>query len=161
MKKLHAILHNAAYAIAGLSLCWFLLSLFWLKSPIGIHFDGNGNFDVIDSKFYGFYPHGINLLVLGITALFSFLAGKVRTGIKVTEEGEAKLTDAFRFSLDWGRLLLVIFFSYWNALVITQHPLKPIVPGTILILMMMGLVVLIGVFIIIRIRYRRKGNPNA
>ena len=150
-----------AWGIAAASLVWFLVAQLWLKSPIGVHFDSEGNFDVIDSKFYGFYPHGINLLCIGLTVLFDVLAEKVRIGLKVTEYGEELLRKVMHISIGWGRLLIVIFFSYWNALVILQKPLSEQVPTAILSMLMLGFNATIIAFIIIRYRVAGKGKADA
>lgn len=161
MKRLPAVMKMAAWGIAAASLIWFLAALFWLKSPIGVHFDSDGNFDVIDSKLYGFYPHIINALCIGLTALADFLTDKVKIGMKVTEKGEHLLRTAMHLSIGWGRLLVVVFFAYWNALVIVQKPLSERVPTTILSLLMIGFYATIIAFVIIRYRIAGKGNADA
>ena len=158
MVKLVKPLRYAAWGLAGLSLAWFLIALLWLKSPIGVHFDSDGNFDVFDSKLYGFYPHLINLLCIGITALADFLTGKINPGLKVTPQGETAARTAIWLSIGFGRFGVVLMFCYWNALVIFQHALTPEVPQTIMLLLMLGGIATAAALIVIRIRFRRKGN---
>ena len=151
MKKLHRILFWLPLCAEGLSLLAFLIALTRLPETIGVHFDPNGLFDVYDSKFYGFYPHVINVLVLAFTALFDYALWKVKLSRKPTlsEDRENKIRQAVQLWLDWGRLLMVAFFCYWNVLVITQTPLLTAVPVTIMYLMMAGMVVLIAAVITI------------
>lgn len=160
-KKMISAMRYTAWGVAAASLVWFLAALFWLRSPIGVHFDPEGNFDVIDSKFYGFYPHVINLLCIGLAALADFLTEKVRIGLRVTERGESLLRTVMHISIGWGRLLFVVFFGYWNALVIFQKPLSEKVPTTIISLLMIGFYVTIIAFVIIRYRIAGKGKADA
>ena len=159
--KLISGMKYLAWGIAAASLVWFLLALLRLQSPIGVHFDSEGNFDVFDSKFYGFYPHGISLLCIGLSVLADFLTDRVKTGLRVTERGEALLRTVMHCSIGWGRLLIVLFFSYWNALVILQKPLSAKVPQTILCLLMLGFYATIIAFVIIRYRIAGKGKADA
>ena len=159
--KLISGMKFAAWGIAAASLLWFGIMLFRLKSPIGVHFADDGSFDVYDSKFYGFYPHVINALCIGITALTDFLTDRVKTGLKVTERGEALLRIVMHGSIGWGRLLIVIFFAYWNALVIFQKPLSERVPTTILGLLAAGFFVTMAAFVIIRYRIAGKEKTDA
>ena len=161
INKVIAGIKYTAWGIAAVSLLWFLLALIRLKSPIGVHFDGNGQFDVIDSKFYGFYPHAINALCIGITALADFLTDKIRTGLKVSEYGESLLKTTVHLCWGWGRLLIVLFFAYWNALVILQIPLSVCVPNAILTLLFIGLLATITAIIIIRYAIGKKEIPYA
>ncbi|MBQ4466407.1 MAG: hypothetical protein II916_10705 [Oscillospiraceae bacterium] len=151
MKKLHRILFWLPFGAEGLSLLGFLIALTRLPETIGVHFDPNGLFDVYDSKFYGFYPHVINVLVLAFTALFDCAVRKVKLTRKpaLSENRENKIRQAVQLWLDWGRLLIVAFFCYWNVLVITQTPLLTAVPVTIVSLMMAGMIALIAAVITI------------
>ena len=156
MNRLHKVLFWIPFVLAGVSLLVFLVMLPGLPKECGVHFDGNGKFDVYDNPLYGLYPHGVNLLVLGILWLADFIAGKVKTGFNVTEAGEEKMTLAVRFAFDWGRLLLVSFFCYWNVCVITQTALRPPVAVAVIQLIELGLLAQIAALIIIRVRNGRK-----
>ena len=156
MEKLHKVVFWIPFGLAGVSLLAFLVMLPRLPEQCGVHFSPTGSFDVYDNPLYGLYPHGVNLIVLGILWLADVLTGKVRTGFKVTEEGEAKMTLAVRLAFDWGRLLFVVFFCYWNVCVITQMPLRPPVAVAVMGLIMAGAPVLITALIVIRIRNGRK-----
>ena len=156
MVKLHRILFWIPFVMAGVSLLAFLVMMPQLPDPCGVHFDPNGNYDVYDSPLYGFYPHGVNFIVLGILWLADVLARKVRTGFKVTDAGEQKMTLAVQLAFDWGRLLFVAFFCYWNVLVLTQTALQPSVAVAVMGMIMLGGFVLTAALIIIRIRNGRK-----
>ena len=70
------------------SLVYYLTRWNDLPDDPGIHFDGNGNFDVYASKFYGFYPHVVGGLISAVLAAAVHLAGKVNAGLKITEKGD-------------------------------------------------------------------------
>lgn len=156
MTKLHKVLFWTPFVLAGVSLLAFFVMLPRLPEQCGVHFSPNGSFDVYDHPLHGLYPHGVNLIALGILWLADALAGKVRTGFRVTEAGEAKMTLAVRLAFDWGRLLFVAFFCYWNICVITQMPLRPPVAAAVVWLLIAGLPVLVAALIVIRIRNGRK-----
>ena len=161
MKKWIIRLRCLAWGLAAADLLWFLIALIWLRSPIGVHFAPDGSFDVIDSKLYGFYPHIVNAAIIGMTALAEFLSSKIKTGIKITEQGEALLADTFCLTIGLGRLWLVLFFCYWNALVILQKPLITIIPTAMLLLLLLGLIAMLFAMLIVRIRYARKKDSYA
>ena len=161
MKKWIIRLRYLAWGIAGVSLLWFLIALIWLKSPIGVHFAPDGSFDVFDTKLYGFYPHIINAAIIGISALAESLSHKIRTGMKITEQGEAMLSEIFCLTVALGRLWLVLFFGYWNALVILQKPLITIIPTAVILLEFLGFLVMLFALVIVRIHYGRKKGTDA
>lgn len=98
----------------------------WNSYPpeIGIHFDSDGQYDVIASKVYGFYPHVIGGICIAGTAFSNFLIQKKSTGLKITEKGEQHFKTELCLTLDCLSVLLSLFFANWSRTVSLQIPLN-------------------------------------
>lgn len=120
---LHRILFYASILILAASLVFFLIKWNTLPEKIGIHFAEDGQFDVTDSKLFGFYPHLIGGIFIAITAAAGFLTNKIKIGLKLTEKGEQLFKTEFRLTIDSLNVLLSLFFANWSRCVASQVPL--------------------------------------
>lgn len=106
------------------SLVYYLTRWNDLPDNPGIHFDGNGNFDVYASKFYGFYPHVIGGLIAAILAAAVHLEGKVNVGLKITEKGDRLFRAEVGVTMSLISLIVSAFFTNWSLSVSRQTPLN-------------------------------------
>ena len=103
-----------------------LILIKWKELPaeIGMHFDSDGNFDVIASKFYGFYPQIVGgIIIAGIAAADHFIQRK-NTGLKISEKGEKLFKSELLLNLDFLLLIPCIFLSHWSYCVAEQTSLN-------------------------------------
>lgn len=107
----------------GASLVYFLFRWGSLPDEIGMHFSPDGAFDVVASKAYGFYPHIIGGLIIACGGAANFVIGRVRTGMKLTEQGEQRFKMELRFMVDIVMLLFAGYFTMWSRSVALQLPL--------------------------------------
>jgi hypothetical protein len=153
----HTVLSYAAWLIFAGCLIRFLAVYHSLEAEIGIHFCGDGKFDITDKKIYGFYPFVFSLVTLGLCALFCFLAGKAKIGKRMNEKGERLLRTAVILYCDIFQLRIVFFFSgVWSDCVIRQRALNTRI-GVIILFVLMGLFLVMVIFMIaVRVKCRVK-----
>lgn len=106
------------------SLVYYLIRWNDLPDDPGIHFDGDGNFDVYASKFYGFYPHVVGGLISAVLAAAVHLAGKVNVGLKITEKGDRFFRAEAGVTMSLISLIVSAFFTNWSLSVSRQTPLN-------------------------------------
>ncbi len=146
---LHTVLSYVAWLLFAGCLIRFLAVYHSLDAEIGIHFGGDGKFDITDKKIYGFYPFVFSLVTLGLCALFCFLAGKAKIGKRINEKGERLLRTAVILYCDIFQLGIVFFYSgVWSDCVIRQRALNTYIPVTIL-LTLFGLFFVLAIFMIV------------
>ena len=117
------MLLTVSILILGASLVFYLIKWGDYPEEIGVHFDSDGSFDVVASKFFGFYPHVIGGIVIAGIALACRLIGKKRTGLRISEKGEEHFRAELCLTLDCIALLVSLFFAYWSSCVVLQQPL--------------------------------------
>lgn len=127
MKKpltiLHWILFGLNLVLLAGSLIFYLSKWRSLPAEIGMHFSPDGNFDVIASKWYGFYPHIIDsLITIGITIANIVIARK-KTGLCITLKGEELFKAELRLTLDVFLLMWGYYFAMWTRSVSLQVPM--------------------------------------
>ena len=122
-KLIHRILLTVSILILGASLVFYLIKWEAYPEEIGVHFDSDGGFDVVASKFFGFYPHVIGGIVVVGIALSCRLIGKRKTGLRISEKGEEHFRTELCLTLDCIALLVSLFFAYWSVCVSLQQPL--------------------------------------
>lgn len=160
IKKKISVAHIALTSVSWLlfsgCLIRFIAAYGSLADEIGIHFAGDGSFDIIDRKIYGLYPFLVSLITLLICGVICLLTKRAKIG-RVSETGGKLMRFAFTAYIDIFQLLMVLFFSgVWSDCVIRQHPLNTRIPGFIL-LVLMGLFLVMVIFMIaVRIRCRVK-----
>lgn len=136
MKKALSIVH---WCLFGLNLVLLIGSLIFylskwssLPAEIGMHFSPDGNFDVIASKWYGFYPHIIDgLITLGIT-IANIVISKRKTGLRITPAGEELFKAEFRLTLDVFLLMWGYYFAMWTRSVSLQIPMNAHLNGKVI-----------------------------
>jgi hypothetical protein len=123
-KPVHLILLSISIAILLASLIFFLIKWSALPAEIGMHFGGDGNFDVTASKWYGFYPHVIGGLAIGGITFSGWLIGRKPMGMKITEQGEMLCKTELTAALDILAVLISLFFGNWSRCVSLQSPIN-------------------------------------
>ncbi len=117
---IHRILTLISILILSASLVFYLTKWTSFPDEIGVHFGPDGQYDVVASKFYGFYPHVVGgILITGI-ALANFFIQKKSTGLKITETGEQHFKTELCLTLDCLSVLLSLFFANWSRTVSLQ-----------------------------------------
>ena len=160
MKILHRTIFILCAAIFLASVICVLISFPSLPDDIGTHFDGQGHFDVFDKKYIG-YPFLVTTGTFVINALAALIASKVKTGMKITSEGERKCKDAFQLLIDYNMLAFTVFFSgVWVYCVLTQQPLNTDIPVMILYSLFLVFILFIISVVVLRIRYSSKKSAG-
>lgn len=108
-------------AVLGGSLVYYLMKWGSLPDEPGIHFDGDGEFDVYAGKIYGFYPHLIGGIALVIAAAAGRLITKKNTGLNVSEKGEKMIKAEIMLTVDIIAVFIELMFLYWSLCVSRQH----------------------------------------
>lgn len=161
---IHRVLFLLNTVMLAASLVFFLTKWNGLPDEIGIHFDPYGNFDVIASKFYGFYPHIIGtLFIIGIAVSTHFIKNK-SSGLKISEKGELLFRTELLLTLDVILFIPSIYFSQWAYSVSMQQPLNVDFIGnvilTILMMVLLGVVVQVITCQKYRIKTEHKANSD-
>lgn len=130
----HVAANVVAFGLLGLFLIRFLLTYGGLPERIGVHFGGNGNFDVYSHKVFGFYPFVAGIGLLLIFSLLTIAANKIKNiGVRVTKTGEMKIRMVIIEVLDCMKMIWAGFFSIWAFCVINQIGLYMTVVSVLLI----------------------------
>ncbi len=155
----HLVMSAAAWLIFTVCFIRFIAAYGSLEDEIGIHFAGDGSFDVIDKKVFGFYPFLVSVITLVICAVLNMLVNKVKVSKKVTERGAELMRFGVRSYIDLSRLGMVFFYSgVWSDCVIRQNPLDTRIPNAIL-LTMFGLFAVLTIFLIaVKLKFRIKAD---
>ena len=105
MNKTFTVIHRILFSLNILillgSLVFYLIKWNSLPEEIGMHFSYDGQFDVVASKFYGFYPHIVSGIMLTIAAVANHFILKVKTGLKLTKQGEKIFRTEMCMALDF------------------------------------------------------------
>lgn len=156
---IHIIFTIVGWGLLCISLIWFLFAWDSLPQKIGVHFDGNGNFDVTSDKenvFNVFYPYIISLIVLVFCEVFAVLSKRIKIGLKINETGERKLRWASMMFSDIIKVDTTIFFSgNWGYSLIRQQPLNIDITFCVFYVFLAALLFLMVSIIFIRIKYKK------
>lgn len=153
VKIIHIVITIMAWGILIYSLIHLLITYQSLAEEIGVHFGGNGEFDVIDNKRYIAYPYIVSLIFLVLGELFAFLTWKIKMGIKISEIGEKKMRSAFVMLLDLMKVCISFFFAgVWADRVMRQRPLNTDIPVIILWILFIAWIAFAVYIIIVKIR---------
>lgn len=118
---------------------------------IGIHFDGEGNFDVISDPVYGFYPFIVIAVTQGILFLVERFAKKVSVGFKGLKLSE-NAQEIFRgITLIWMDIMgwgISAFFSMFAFCVTWQIP-EPVLWARYILYVYFGIMLLYLMAIIV------------
>ena len=123
VKLIHRILIFLCIAVTAGSLVYYLTKWNSLPELAGIHFGSDRNFDVYASRVYGFYPHLISSITIGITAFAGWLIGRKDTGLNITEKGERLFKAEIMLTIDIIALLITLTFLEWTMAVSHQRAL--------------------------------------
>ena len=140
MNKAVLTIHRALYAVNVLiwlgSVGFFLSKWSSLPREIGIHFGGDGDFDVVAAKVFGFYPHVIGLIVLaGMTVAF-IVVRRRKTGLKITEKGEAIFKSELILTLELFLMYCMALVAVWTRSVSLQVPIDTEFVGNLSLIML-------------------------
>ncbi len=154
--KVHLIMTLIAWCIIICMLIYVLVVYNDLDDIIGVHFSGNGEFDIYDSKAYIFYPFVVGIGLNVIFGLFTLLMKKFKSGMKISEAGELRAKSYLRVGIDFMKICLSLFFSYWAYCVVVQNPLNMATVGAWAFLaLFIDILLIIAMLITIRIKYRK------
>jgi hypothetical protein len=157
LKKVHKYVTIFAWFALGLSLVWFATSYPNLPDEIGIHFDGDGNFDVHAEKYYGLYPYAVVLITLILCGLASKLSKKVRFGLDISDEGEEMVKAGLTLYLDIFKTAYLIFYGFvWAECIIYQHSLNTDIPRILLLALFAAFIVFLVFAVVIIKKYNKK-----
>ena len=155
MQKTYKILHItitiAAWFMLVFSLVYLLVIYKKLPQEIGVHFSASGTFDLYDDKINAFYPYKVGFGVLIISELAIWLAKRIKSGLKVDEQGERRLKVAAILWIDLFKCSISVFFTHWSYCVITQSVLSVLLVRVVIFTIGGGLLLLILAAVAIRI----------
>ena len=120
---IHRIWFWADVLLILASLVYYLIRWGSLPEEVGMHFSADGNFDVVASKFYGFYPHIISGLIIGGIAVADHLILTKQTGMRIDEAGERLFKTELLLTLDVFLTQWCVFFAQWSWAVSMQVPM--------------------------------------
>ena len=156
VKIIHIIGSAIAWGILVYSLIHLLMTYQSLADEIGVHFGGNGEFDVIDSKRYIAYPYIVSLICLVVCEGFAVISQKIKMGFKISGIGEKKIREAFIILMDIFKLSITFFFAgVWADCVMRQRYLNTGIPSIILLLLFVSFIAFFGFCIIVKLRDSR------
>lgn len=133
---IHHILFFFSIFLLAASLVFYLSKWSSYPEEIGIHFAPDGQYDVIASKFYGFYPHVAGGIAIAGLTFSGYLIHHKKTGLSVSEKGEQLFKTELCLTLDCLSVLLSIFFSFWSRTVSLQIPLDANFMGNLVSIML-------------------------
>lgn len=131
VKLLHRTLITLCIFILGGSLIYYLTKWGSLPDEPGIHFGPDQEFDVYASKVYGFYPHLMSGITIGIAAFSGWLISRKSTGLNISEKGEKLFKAEIMLTIDVIALLITLTFLEWTMAVSHQRALGDIALGLI------------------------------
>ncbi|MBR2283686.1 MAG: DUF1648 domain-containing protein [Ruminococcus sp.] len=159
---IHRVIFWINVLLLAASLVLYLTKWNELPDEIGVHFGPDGNFDVIASKLYGFYPHLIGGIVIAGIAAADHIILKKNTGLKISEKGERLFKSELILTLDVFTFFWSAFFSIWSHSVCLQKPLDTDLVRNIT--SVVSVLILIGIIIqictCIRYRTEKKSSDN-
>ncbi|MDO4864645.1 MAG: hypothetical protein Q4A05_10800 [Ruminococcus sp.] len=140
MNKAVLIIHRILYAVNALillgSVGFFLSKWSSLPREIGIHFGGDGDFDVVAAKVFGFYPHVIGAIIFaGMTVAFIVIRRK-KTGLKITEKGENIFKAELIITLELFLMYCMMLVVMWTRSVSLQVSMETGLVGNITLIML-------------------------
>ncbi len=157
----HIIANVLSFASLGVFLVCFLLSYGELPERIGVHFGGDGTFDVYSYKVFGFYPFAAGFGLLIIFSLLNLAAKKIKhIGMNVNRTGDMKIRMIVIEALDCMKMTWAAFFSMWAYCVINQTALPVTFTGIITTAFLLLFPLTAVMIVITGKRYRKSDNKN-
>lgn len=158
VKLLHRTLITLCIFILGGSLIYYLTKWGSLPDEPGIHFGPDQEFDVYASKVYGFYPHLMSGITIGIAAFSGWLISRKSTGLNISEKGEKLFKAEIMLTVDVIALLVTLTFLEWTMAVSHQRALGNIALVLISAAFIAGAVGMIAE-IVTAVKFRKKNEP--
>ena len=155
---IHRILMFICIAVLGVSLVYYLMKWGSLPDEPGIHFGPDQEFDVYASKVYGFYPHLMSGITIGIAAFSGWLISRKSTGLNISEKGEKLFKAEIMLTVDVIALLITLTFLEWTMAVSHQRALGDIALGLTSAAFIAGAVGIIAE-IVTAVKFRKKNEP--
>ena len=125
-------------------------SLSWPSLPdnIGVHFAGDGSFDVFVDKnnlIFILYPYIISLIVIILCGILIYALGKVKVSPKISKVQELKIKTAIAIQVDvFFKMIWIYFLSVvWPSCIIKQQFLNTEIPILLFNIYVFSLVILI------------------
>lgn len=160
MNKAYKIIHRmvtiSSWGMLLMSLVYLFIRWNNLPEPLGVHFSATGEFDLYDDKVNAFYPYIVGFGVLIFCEFITWVAGKVKSGLKVNEQGELYLRMAAVLWIDLVKGGITLFFIHWSLWVIHQKPMNTDFVVGIIYTIGIGFLLLPVVVVAIRIFMPRK-----
>ena len=155
-KVLHIILSVIGYSIFIIGLIRVIFGYNKLPNIIGMHFGGDGSFDMYDSKLWILYPLILTIIFFCVFELVGFFSKKVKTGLKIKEENENKIKSVFLILLDVLKLCFSFFFSgVWVDCLIKQKDLNTIIPIIVLFIIFISFIYFAFYIVYIKIKDKK------
>lgn len=165
MSKKMILIHRTIFIISILiltaSLIFYLIKWNSLPDEIGMHFAADGQFDVVASKFYGFYPHLVGYIFIAGFAAAHYLINRIKTGFKISSKGEQMFRTEFHFTLDILLVLLSLYFALWSYSVALQIPLDVELVSDLVIIMLLVSMAGIASEVITYLKFKEQKEKNA
>ncbi|MBR5090050.1 MAG: hypothetical protein IK093_11550 [Ruminiclostridium sp.] len=158
----HIAANVVSFGALGAFLVYFLLSYSALPEQIGVHFGGDGDFDVVLGKIFGFYPFVAGFGLLTVFSLLNLAVNRIkRIGMNVDGKGELLIRLTVIEALDTLKLIWSVFFSVWAWCVIHQTAMNTTFMGIITaVFLALFPITGIAVFMIAR-RYRPRNDSES
>lgn len=160
-KQLHSLFNILSWGIFLISLIRMLLAYGTLPNEIGVHFGGDGNFDVIADRIFAFYPYVVSIIMLLFCEILTWVIEKVKTGLRMSRKGEEQLKGTIKVFLDIFKLCNVVFYSgIWADSVIKQQPMSMFVTMLISWIYIISLMTFFVALIVIRVKNPLKNTDK-
>ena len=121
---IHFCLAALTLLALGVELIHFLYVYPDMPETIGMHFGGDGEFDVYAEKFYGFYPYAMGGFLIGMLMLADRFILKLKLGLDYDKKGEDLIRAAVLLATNGAKAYICLFFLEWSDAVIHQHGTK-------------------------------------
>ena len=159
MNRVYKVIHRtvtvSSWGMLLVSLVYLFIRWNSLPEPLGVHFSATGEFDLYDDKINAFYPYLVGFGVLIFCELIAWAAGKVKSGLKVNEQGEENLRMAAVLWIDLVKGGITLFFTHWSFCVIHQKPMNTDLVVGIIYAIGIGFLLFLVAAVVTRVRWRR------
>ena len=142
-------------------------SLSWPSLPdnIGVHFAGDGSFDVFVDKndlIFILYPYIVSLIVMILSGILIYALNRVKVGNKQDEKQEIKIKTAIAIQVDVFFKMIWIYFLavVWPSCVIKQQYLNTEVPILLFNVYVFSLVILILYIFVVKHEKKKENNKK-
>ena len=160
MKKILTMFHVAVTVVscAMLMISFSVLLSRWnmLPEQIGVHFNPpTGEFDLYDDKIHAFYPYIVGFGGLLFLEIASFLAKKIKSGMKINADGERLFRAGVCILLDMVKICLSVFWVNWADCVIRQKAMNVKIPLAASEIVRVAFIVFLFLMVVIRVKYKK------